>query len=396
MSIRRGLLKYIAGEAVTAQDLNDTLGGRNIKVNTGLYTATTDDDHIIMKPNNTASTFTTVTIGGGYWYDKNYTVAGTTAFGHGSIGGFADGLIKINLTTQTLITHTSITNFSPNGMTPLGVNSAGTYLYFVDHNARINRLDLGANTVTVGWATTPAAVYALAIDQATGDIYTQAYSGTIYKTTSAGVTTTVTTMGGWGSFVGSLYWDSIAGALILTGNSTTTYKITPAGVTTTLANYISAQGGNFRSADQSIYYKRNISGIMYFCKASTIDGSETLIGKASVAAYAGTFYDGTYLYEGSSGAPDNFYKTVLANLTPLCITTLPTPSAGNTGKELTISAPYGFTNTPFVVGKMLFDYTPTNTDNTLNMITFPFSNWGGNQRAIRFLSDGAYWIGMRQ
>lgn len=395
--IKRGATKWAVGEQVLATDLNETINSKNIKINTSTYTATIDDDIIIMKPNNTANTYTQVTIGGGYWDDKNYTVAGTTAYGHGSIDGFATGLIKINLTTQTLITHTAITNFSPNGMTPLGVNSAGTYLYFVDYNARINRLDIGAGTVTVGWATTPSAVYSLAIDQATGDIYTQGYTGVIYKTTSAGTTTTVTSSGGWGSFIGIMCWDSVAGALILTGNGTTTYKITPAGVVTTLTNYIKPQGAwTFYATNQSVYYKRQLAGNAYYMRASTIDGTETMIGKANIPSYGGLFFDGTYLYEGSSGSADQFFKTVLANLTPLNVVTLPTPSAGNTGKEVTISAPYGFTNTPFVVGKMLFDYTPTNTDNTQTLISFPFSSWSANTRAIRFISDGTYWIAMRQ
>jgi hypothetical protein len=393
MSIRlKSLLtQFITGEKVTQTDLNDTFEyvGRNlrtIKDVTSPYTPTLDDDVLILKPSAASNSYTNLTMSGHYLYgDKNFASADNNVLFFGSASGTTQ-LAKYNIATNT---YSVLGNANANGTTCHATD--GTNMFYTDYTANIKKMD-SAGAIT-NFATCPASVYGLTRNPVTGDLYAVGYTGKVYKITPAGVVSTVQSTDLHGNTVDAIWCDASDNIYITTNAQS--WRIT-GGVAYAISNIIPSNAGSYRQADNSIYYRKQINGIPYFCKYSFTTELESILTKCQYSSGSSAYNDGTFIFEGQSSSPNQFSKLQISTYVPVLSLTLPAPSVANKGKEYLITAPYGYVNSPFIFGKILVDIVPTNTDNALTIITIPYSSWSANTRSFRVISDGTYWITLRQ
>jgi hypothetical protein len=384
--IKRGTNKWAINEQVKSADLNDTFGGRGVKTITQPYTPTADDDVIIIRPQAGSNTYINVPISNYFAQSSDQFLfdGNTFAYFGCSIGSTRMG--RLNVLTGAF---SDLGAFGSNGITSRVL--VGTDIFFVDYTSAIKRFNTTTG-VTTTFATCPANVYAICGNPTNGDLYAISYTGRVYKITSAGVVTTIQATDLYSNTIGTCYFSTAQNKIFLT-NNITSYSITTAGAVTTLTTPLPYKPATYRQADDSIYYKKNVSGFNYFCKYSFDTMLESLITLAQYSSEP-SFYDGAHLWEMNSSSQNQMQKILLSTAVLVMLVTLPDP-ATMSGKEFILSAPYGFTTSPFISGKMLVDRTPTNTNNTETMITLPYSGWSQNTRTVNMISDGTHWIMFR-
>lgn len=389
--IKNLLTEWITGEKVTNTDLNDTFEyvGRNMKNVrdvTSPYTAAMDDDVLVLKPSASTNSYTAISLGGGYLYgDKNFCSANNDDIFFGlSTGSTRFARYKISTNTTT-----DLGAGNANGITAHATD--GTYIFYTDYTANVKAFNISTAAIT-NFATCPANIYGLTRNPTTGDLYAVGYTGRVYKITPGGSVSTLSATDLHANGVDCIWCDASDNVYITNGAAS--WRIT-GGTPFALSNIIPSAPASYRSADNSLYYKRSINGYMYYCKYSLTSESESILTLAQYAGGTSAYCDGTSLFEGQSSNPNQFSKIALASYVPVLMLSLPAPSAGNKGKGFKVTAPYGYVNAPFIAGKMLVDTIPTNTNNIVNLMTLPYGGWSANTRSVDVVSDGTYWITTR-
>lgn len=381
--IKRGANKYLIGEPVLAVDLNDTFGGRNITNVTGQYTATADDDVIILKPNNTANTFLPVSLGGSIVNsDKNYCRSGNFIYMSISVQNIG----RLDITTGLVVVTASTAN--GNGQNPFATD--GLALFMSDLSTNISMILLSTNVKTV-FATCPTAVHGLTRNNVTGNFYAVAINGIIYQITPAGVVTTFFSAGTWLNTQMAIAVDNSNN--IFLSNGAISIKIS-GNIQSNTASFLPQVAFYYNVADNSIYYKLNNEVYARFnCATELI--SVICTGNYSSGAIS---TDGVYFYEGSSGGADQFRRILISTIIPLTVLSLPLP-ATLPGKEYQITVPYAFNgaSAPYISSsKLLVDSQAFGTDNFLsNPVKFPLATWTATTRTIKCISDGINWLTFR-
>lgn len=376
----------IVGEPIKASDFNDTMeylaGRRFVKNITDTYTVQEEDSLLVLKPNNSANTYTNISLGGGYFYgDKNIFFDGTYIYFQASTG--AQGFGRFNVTTWAF---TFLTTGSMQGITCL--SGADDYLFFVNYTTTFYAMNKTGGS-PFAWVTLPANVYSVCWDAANACFYLAGYSGILYKVTRGSVITTLMTSTLWTNTIVSMWCDSSSNIYVTTGSAS--WRVTN-GIPYSIANVIPNVPAYYNSSDNSIYYKRQINGWNYFCKYSFSTETETILTKAQYGGNNAFFFQNDWLIEGNSAGPNQASYLYFPTSAKVLSLKLPAPSNTWKDKEVLISAPYGFTNAPVIEGKMLIDAIPTNNDIIYNSLFLPISLWGSNNRTVRAICDGINWL----
>lgn len=383
--------QFVVGEQVKAVDLNDTFDNvskfNNIREITEPTEINANDDIVILKPNNGTNSYTNVSMGGDYFHgDKNISFDGTHMFFQASNGTLGFG--KFNVFTWA---YTYLGAGQANGTTCMAI--ADDYIFYTDYTTSFRAIPKAGGTAWI-WQTMPANVYAVCYNPNEDAFYLAGYSGTVYKCTRGGVITTYFTSSLWTNTVVSMWCDNSNNLYITAGSSS--WRIT-GGTSYTTVSVIPQMAGTYNIPDNSIYFRRVINGLNYFCKFNLTTETEVVLTKAQYqGSCALSIAGGDYFIEGNNASANQASYLHYPSSAKTCVALLPTPSNAYLSKDILITAPYGFTNAPFISGKILVDINPTSSNNVLSLVSIPYSGWASSQRSFRCICDGTYWIILRQ